>query len=123
MAYNFDQTLDRRQTNSTKWGQIPEDVIPLSLADMDFRTPEPVLNALRSSLEFGVLGYDLQIKTLQEVASARMERLYGWKVTSEMVVAIPGIVSGFNAAARTVCRSRRRDIDRSARLSSVPVGQ
>ncbi len=103
MAYNFDQTLDRRQTNSTKWGQIPEDVIPLSLADMDFRTPEPVLNALRSSLEFGVLGYDLQIKTLQEVASARMERLYGWKVTSEMVVAIPGIVSGFNAAARTVC--------------------
>jgi cysteine-S-conjugate beta-lyase len=103
MSYNFDQILDRRRTNSTKWGQIPEDVIPLSLADMDFRTPEPVLDALRSSLEFGVLGYDLEIKTLQEVASARLERLYGWKVTPEMVIATPGIVSGFNTAARTVC--------------------
>ena len=103
MSYNFDQILDRRKTNSTKWGQIPVDVIPLSLADMDFRTPEPVLDALRSSLEFGVLGYDLQIKTLQEVTSSRMERLYGWKVTPEMVVAIPGIVSGFNTAAWTVC--------------------
>ena len=103
MSSNFDQILDRRRTNSTKWGQIPDDVIPLSLADMDFRTPEPVLDALRSSLEFGVLGYDLEIKTLQEVAAARMERLYGWKVAPDMVVATPGIVSGFNTAARTVC--------------------
>src|SRR6202142_405106 len=101
MSSNFDQILDRRRTNSNKWRQISEDVIPLSLADMDFRTPEPVLDALRSSLELGILGYDLEIKTLQEVAAARMERLYGWKVAPEMVVATPGIVSGFNVAART----------------------
>jgi len=62
-----------------------------------------ILDALRSNLEFGVLGYDLQTKTLQEIAAARMERLYGWKVSPEMVVATPGIVSGFNIAALAVC--------------------
>lgn len=103
MSYNFDLILDRRPTNSTKWGQYPEDVLPLWVADMDFQTPEPILNALRSSLDFGVLGYDLQTNNLQEVAAARMDKLYGWEVAPEMVVAVPGIVSGFNIAARTVC--------------------
>ena len=103
MAYNFDLILDRRTTNSTKWGQFPEDVLPLWVADMDFQTPKPILNALRSNLDFGVLGYDLQTNTLQEVAAARMDKLYGWEVAPDMVVAIPGIVSGFNIAARTVC--------------------
>ena len=103
MAYNFDQVLDRRHTNSTKWGQFPEDVLPLWVADMDFRTPEPILDALRSNLDLGVLGYDLQTKTLQEVAAARMERLYKWHVDPEMVIPTPGIVSGFNIAARTIC--------------------
>lgn len=103
MPYNFDQVLDRHHANSTKWGQFPEDVLPLWVADMDFRTPEPILNALRSTLDFGVLGYDLQTKTLQEVTASRMKRLYGWQIAPEMVVATPGIVSGFNIAARAVC--------------------
>jgi cystathionine beta-lyase len=103
MPYNFDQVFDRRLTNSTKWGQYPEDVLPLWVADMDFQTPAPILDALRSSLELGILGYDLQINKLQEIAAQRMDRLYAWNVTPEMVVVTPGIVSGFNVAARTVC--------------------
>ena len=103
MPYNFDQVIDRQHTNSTKWGKYPEDVLPLWVADMDFRTPEPILDALRSNLDFGVLGYDLQTITLQEITAARMEKLYGWQVAPEMVVVVPGIVSGFNIAAHTVC--------------------
>ncbi len=60
-------------------------------------------NALRASLDQGILGYDLQVKALQEVAAARMERLYGWHVDPDMIVATPGIVSGFNAAAWAAC--------------------
>ena len=103
MTFNFDQVVDRRLTNSTKWRKYPEEVLPLWVADMDFRTPEPILDAIRSNLDMGVLGYDLQTESLQEVAAARMERLYGWQIEPEMVIATPGIVSGFNVAARAVC--------------------
>lgn len=103
MKYNFDFIIDRRSSNSAKWTQYSEDVLPLWVADMDFLTPQPILDALRSALEHGVLGYEHPSRALFETVVARMERLYGWKIDPDMVVATPGIVSGFNAAARAVC--------------------
>ena len=103
MSYNFDSIPDRRSTNSIKWTQYPEDVLPLWVADMDFLTPQPVLYALHTALEQGVLGYELPSTSLRETVAGRMDMLYGWKIEPEMVVATPGIVSGFNAAARAVC--------------------
>jgi cystathionine beta-lyase len=103
MAYNFDTIIDRRSTNSIKWTLYPEDVLPLWVADMDFSTPQPILEALHAALVHGVLGYEIPSRSLFETVAARMDRLYGWKIEPEMVVAVPGIVSGFNAAARAVC--------------------
>jgi cysteine-S-conjugate beta-lyase len=103
MAYNFDTIIDRRSTNSIKWTLYPEDVLPLWVADMDFSTPQPILETLHAALEHGVLGYEIPSRSLFETVAARMDRLYGWKIEPEMVVAVPGIVSGFNAAARAVC--------------------
>lgn len=103
MAFNFDEIIDRRATNSLKWTHYPADVIPLWVADMDFRSPAPIRDALRSVLDHGILGYEFpQRHTLQAVA-ARMERLYGWQVDPDWIVATPGVVSGFNIAARAVC--------------------
>lgn len=103
MRYNFDTIVGRRSSNSIKWTQYPEDVLPLWVADMDFITPQPILDALRSALEHGVLGYELPSRVLFEFVANRMDKLYSWKIDPEMVVATPGIVSGFNAAARAVC--------------------
>ena len=103
MKYNFDTIIDRHSSNSIKWNQYPEDVLPLWVADMDFQTPKPILDALRAALEGGVLGYEVPSRALQESVAVRMETLYGWKIDPDMIVATPGIVSGFNAAARTVC--------------------
>lgn len=103
MSYNFDKIIDRRSSNSSKWTQYPEDVLPLWVADMDFMTPQPILDALKNAIEQSVLGYELPSQALFETVAARMERLYGWKIEPEMVIATPGIVSGFNAAARAVC--------------------
>src|SRR3990172_6050320 len=103
MKYNFDTIIHRRSSNSIKWTQYPEDVLPLWVADIDFLTPQPILDALHTALEHGVLGYELPSKSLMETVAARMDRLYSWKIDPEMVVATPGIVSGFNAAARAVC--------------------
>ena len=100
MPYDFDRVIDRRHTNAIKWDAYPDDVLPMWVADMDFAAPEPVLAALRTKVEHGVFGYEWASKQLLETVAARMQKLHGWQVTADMVVAIPGIVSGFNVAAR-----------------------
>jgi cystathionine beta-lyase len=77
------------------------------VADMDFPAPRPILRALHKAVDHGVLGYEWPSKALFETVAERMERLHNWKVKPEMVVAVPGIVSGFNAAARAFCTPRR----------------
>jgi len=101
----FDPTLtpDRRPTNSIKWTLYPEDVLPLWVADTDFPAPAPILDALRAALEHGVLGYEFPSRRLRETVAARMETLYGWKISPEAVVATPGIIAAFNAAAWAFC--------------------
>ncbi len=104
MTYNFDQIIDRRDTNSIKWKHYPQDVLPLWVADMDFLTPDPIRNALHAMLNRGVLGYEILMPHTREVVAARMGRLYGWKVDPAWVVATTGVVSGFNIAARVLCQ-------------------
>src|SRR5215216_2063245 len=104
MTYNFDQIIERRDTSSIKWTQYPADVLPLWVADMDFLTPEPIRNALREMLDRGVLGYEFLQRHTKEVVAARMDRLYGWQVDPDWVVATTGVVSGFNIAARAICQ-------------------
>jgi cystathionine beta-lyase len=103
MSYDFDRVIDRRGTNSTKWKLYGPDVLPLWVADMDFPAPEPVKETLGCAVEHGIFGYEFPTKLLRETVAARMEKLYGWRVTPEAVVAIPGVIAGFVAAANAVC--------------------
>ncbi len=104
MPHNFDRVIDRRSTNSIKWNAYPEDVLPLWVADMDFAAPEPITKALQKAVEHGIFGYEMPRKALLEPVAARMKTLYNWDVAPESVVAITGLVSGFYAAAQTLCR-------------------
>jgi cystathionine beta-lyase len=104
VTYNFDSIIERRSTNCVKWRQYPMDVLPLWVADMDFSAPEPILKALQCTLEHGILGYEFPTIELRETVAARMQTLYGWNVSPEMVVATPGVVSGFTAAAYALCK-------------------
>jgi len=104
MKYNLDTIVNRRSANSTKWNKYPEDVLPLWVADMDFATPKPILDAIREKLSQGTLGYESPSPSLAETVAARMEKLYDWKIDPGMIVATPGIVSGFNVAAKAVCK-------------------
>ena len=103
MSYDFDRVIDRRGTNSTKWKLYGPDVLPLWVADMDFPAPELVQEALGCAVEHGIFGYEFPTKKLRETVAARMEKLYGWRVPPEAVVAIPGVIAGFVAAANAVC--------------------
>jgi cystathionine beta-lyase len=104
MMTNFDIVPDRRKNIMfTKWTLYPKDVLAMWVADMDFPAPKPILDSLRKVLDHGVLGYELPHTTLRETVAARMDRLYGWKVKPDSVVAITGIVSGMVVAARAFC--------------------
>jgi len=103
MPTNFDQIIERRGSNSLKWQKYPEDVLPLWVADMDFAAPEPIMRALRQKVDHGIFGYEMPSPQLAETVAGRMQKLYGWRVSPETVVATPGVVAGFDLAARTVC--------------------
>lgn len=102
MGCDFDRYIERRCTESEKWHRYGEDVIPLWVADMDFRSPEPVIRALRDRVEHGIFGYPCEPPELRPVVVERLERLYGWKVDPEALLFIPGVVRGFNIACQSV---------------------
>jgi cystathionine beta-lyase len=108
MANNFDRTPNRRLPGVlNKWTWFPKDVLPMWIADMDFSAPPPVLEALQRFTKHGDMGYALPSMKLYETIAARMDRLYGWKISPDMIVPIPGVNSGYNIAARTFCTSAR----------------
>jgi cystathionine beta-lyase len=100
MAYDFDAIIERRATESNKWQKFPADVLPLWVADMDFRSPEPVVRALRERVEHGVFGYAVEQPEFYEVIIDRLQKRYGWRVEREAILTVPGVIPGFNLAAR-----------------------
>jgi cystathionine beta-lyase len=102
MSCDLDERLDRRRTESIKWRRYDEDVLPLWVADMDFRSPEPVIQALHERVEHGVFGYGEDPPELREVIVDRLSRLYGWEVSPEALIFLPGVVTGFNLACHAV---------------------
>lgn len=104
MTYNFDESIERRTYNSIKWNYYPEDVLPMWVADMDFRSPNAIINALREKVEHGVFGYELAPEALINAVCERMERLYHWQVTPQQVIVLPGLVTGINVVSRGLCQ-------------------
>ena len=100
MVYDFDQVIDRCNTDSAKWCRYTtdgnEDVLPLWVADMDFAAPEPVIQALQERVAHGVFGYGMEPDGLREVIQERLARLYNWQVETDDIFFIPGVVTGFN---------------------------
>jgi cystathionine beta-lyase len=98
--FDFDRPIDRRSTASNKWKKYDKDVLPLWVADMDFASPEPVVRALRERAAHGVFGYVYEEPEYFTVVAERVARRYGWRVAPEAVVQLPGVIAGFNMAAR-----------------------
>jgi cystathionine beta-lyase len=101
--FDFDSVPERHGTGSEKWDRYRgRDVIPMWVADMDFRSPPAVVDALRRRVEHGVFGYT---GPTPEAAAAVVEMLlrdHGWAVEPEWIVWLPGLVSGLNVTCRAV---------------------
>ena len=87
MEYNFDEIIDRRHTNSAKFDEMDalfgSDVMHLGVADMDYRSPEPILNAMQKIVKKGVFGYTILPDNYQDLVCQWMLRRYHEKIDPE----------------------------------------
>lgn len=97
MTYDFDELLERRGTDSVKWDGVRDvwgrdDLLPLWVADMDFRTPPFVMDALQRQLSGGVLGYTRPCADWAPAICDWLLRRHGWQVETGWISFVPGIV-------------------------------
>ncbi len=105
MKYDFDRVIDRRNTDSAKWGKVEtlfgdKDVLPMWVADMDLPIARPITEALRKRTEHQIYGYALPQPSTIEAVVNRVQKKYQWKIKPEWVVFTPGVVPALHAAIR-----------------------
>ncbi|MGH8745294.1 MAG: cystathionine beta-lyase, partial [Burkholderiales bacterium] len=92
---DFDDPIDRSGTWSTRWERYAHrDVIPLWVADTDFRAPPAVLRAFSERVAHGFFGYTEVPQALRSAIVERMASLYRWRIESGWIVFLPGVVPG-----------------------------
>ena len=105
MKYDFDEQIDRRNTNSAKFDEMDalfgSDVMHLEVADMDYRSPKPIIEAMQNIVEKGVFGYTIWPENYEELVSQWMKRRYGQETKNEWVVFSPRINMALNMAVET----------------------
>lgn len=113
---DFDAVVERRATASMKWDKYKDkNIIPLWVADMDFRSPPAVINALQHRIDHGVFGYAVAPESLNQTVVEMLAAEYHWSIQPQWLVWLPGLVSGLNVA----CRAVGQDNDQV--MTAVPV--
>ena len=98
---DFTTRRERRGTAATKWEKYAgTDILPFWVADMEFETAEPILQALHRRVDHGILGYTTVPESLTEATLAFLQKRYGWVADPSWIVWLPGVVPGFNLACR-----------------------
>lgn len=105
MKYNFDEIIPRKNSDCLKYDRLQEmfgtdDALSMWIADMDFRTPPFVIEALRKRLEHEVLGYTFCSPTWKPAIQKWVSRRYGWEVKEEEIGFVGGIVPAISFAVQ-----------------------
>lgn len=103
MKYNFDEITLRRDTNSYKWDAAKEeDVLPMWVADMDFRTAPAVVEALRKRVEHGIFGYTKVPAAYYETVVDWFRRRHHWTIEKEWIIYTSGVVPALSAIIKAL---------------------
>lgn len=103
MTYDFDELIDRTNTDSFKWDKYKDrDIIPLWVADMDFKAAPPILKALEDVTKQGVIGYWHAPDELADVIVKRLDERHNWKIEKDWIVYLPGLVPGLTLSCMVV---------------------
>lgn len=105
----FEQVIDRKNTRSVKWGNISavygledaSDVLPMWIADMDFKAPEPVIEAMRERLDHGVFGYSYICSACKDAVRNWLSERHGWETKNEWMLFHHGVVPAIATVVET----------------------
>ena len=105
MKYDFNEIIPRRHTNSYKWDSATdEDVLPLWVADMDFRTAPPVVEALQKRVEHGIFGYTKVPSAYYEAITNWFARRHGWQIDKDWIIYTSGVVPALSAIIKALTK-------------------
>lgn len=110
MKINFDEYIERRNTNCVKWDNYKErfaeydaeNLLPMWIADMDFKAPQPVINALGKRVSHGIFGYTCKPDSFYNAIINWVKRRYNWEIQKDWVVYTPGVIPGFTVAIQAL---------------------
>ncbi|ATC63867.1 aspartate aminotransferase [Nibricoccus aquaticus] len=101
MSFDFDTVHPRLGTDSQKWQKYEgKDILPLWVADMDFRSSPAIIEALHRRVDHGIFGYARPTKSEVSAVVDAMQRRYGWTIDPSWLVWLPGLVCGLNVTAQ-----------------------
>jgi cysteine-S-conjugate beta-lyase len=101
MKYNFDEIIPRRNTNCIKWDRGEADVLPMWVADMDFKAAQPIIDALKGKLDSGIFGYTLQPDKYYDAIIGWWERRHQFILRKDWIVFCPGVVPALSYIIRS----------------------
>jgi len=96
--FDFDKPTNRHGTHSLKWDKYNDDIIPLWVADMDFKAAPVIVNALQERIAHGVYGYTRPTQDWAQVVVDYYQREHNWQIKPEWLVWVPGVVASMNIA-------------------------
>lgn len=102
MKYDFDKTIDRRATNSYKWDSAPEGVLPMWVADMDFRTAPAIIDALQKRVAHGIFGYTRVPDAYYDAVTSWFSLRHGWDIDREWIIYTSGVVPAVSAVIKAL---------------------
>lgn len=103
--YDFDGIIPRRGTNSVKWDEEPAaDILPMWVADMDFRTAPCVVEALRRKVDHGIYGYATVPKSYYDAVTEWFARRHDWAPESGWILPVTGVIPALSAILRALTR-------------------
>ena len=99
--YNFDKIVNRRNTDCVKWNnEIPEDVLPMFIADMDFEVLPEIVDALQKRVDQHIYGYTVLTPAYKNAVVSWMKTRHNWEIQPEWIVPIFGVVPALNASVQ-----------------------
>ena len=103
MKYDFDEIIPRRGTNSYKWDSAGDaDILPMWVADMDFRTAPPAVEALRKRVEHGIFGYVRVPDAYYAAVTNWFARRHDWQIEKEWIIYTTGVVPALSAVIKAL---------------------
>lgn len=103
MRYNFDEIVQRRGTNSYKWDSADDaDVLPMWVADMDFRTAPAIIEALQQRVAHGIFGYTRVPDAYYEAVINWFGRRHNWKIQKDWMIYTSGVVPAISAVIKAL---------------------